>query len=149
MVVDTSVFIADALSRTRSNAASQLLEIASAGLFELIMCGEIRLEVNEVLSRVGDMSPVDITARYDELWSAAHWVTPVEEQAHHLAVVNRDAGDTMVVRAAEAIYQQLPELARAEDKFVVSYNRRHFRPGTSYAGFLFVTPRDLWRRIGE
>lgn len=71
VVIDTSVFISDALSRTQAGAASQVLAILPA-VATIIMCEAIR-----------------------------------------------------------------------EEEFIVTGNPRHLKPGTNYAGFLFVTPHDL------
>ena len=73
---------------------------------------------------------------------------PVPLGPHHLKVVANDQEDTMVVRVAEAIFTQATDLVGRRDKFIVSANTKHFRPGTNDAGFQVVTARELIEKLG-
>ncbi|MHB8400202.1 MAG: PIN domain-containing protein [Candidatus Limnocylindrales bacterium] len=149
VVLDTSVFVADAYSMIRRGAASTVLALAAAGVIDVVLCEEIRAELREVFEEDQlDMRSIDlIFGRYAELFSRARWLTPVPQEPHHLKVVANDEEDTMVVRVAEAIFTQATDLVAAPDKFIVSANTKHFRPGTNYAGFQFVTARELVEKL--
>lgn len=151
VVLDTSVFVADAYSRTRRGGASTVLALAAAGVIDVVLCEEIRAELREVFEEDQlDLRLIDlIFGRYAELFARARWLTPVPQGPHHLKVVANDEEDTMVVRVAEAIFTQATDLVPAPDKFIVSANTKHFRPGTNYAGFQFVTARELVEKLGR
>jgi predicted nucleic acid-binding protein len=146
IVIDTSVFVADALSTRRSNAPTRLLMLAATGHFNLVLCEEIRTELRAVLSRKAGWTEADVQARFGRIFDRASWLTPVPEEPHHRVAVQGDSADTVIVRVAEAIYvSNRPDLVALPAKFVVSVNTRHFPPGATYAGFVFVTPHDLLR----
>ena len=110
VILDTSVFIQDALSPEQKGAASQLLAIVPT-VAHVVMCMEARAELLEKLSGFG-WSVEDVEARYGPIFDAAIWVEPVEEGPHHLKAVSSDRDDTMFVRAAEAVYVAAPEIDR-------------------------------------
>ena len=146
IVIDTSVFVADALSARRSNAPTRLLMLAATGHFNLVLCEEIRTELRAVLSRKAGWTDLDVQQRFEPVFDRASWLTPVPEEPHHRAAVQGDSADAVIVRVAEAIYvSNRPDLVALPAKFVVSMNTRHFPPGATYAGFIFVTPHDLLR----
>jgi predicted nucleic acid-binding protein len=146
IVIDTSVFVADALSRRRSNAPTRLLVLAATGHFNLVLCEEIRTELIAVLPRKAGWTETDVQARFGPIFDRASWLTPVPEEPHHRVAVQGDSADTAIVRVAEAIYvSNRPDLVALPAKFVVSVNTRHFPPGATYAGFVFVTPHYLLR----
>lgn len=128
-----------------------MLALASSGVIDIVLCEEIRAELREVFEDDGlDPRSVDlILGRYAEIFTRARWLTPVPQGPHHLKVVANDEEDTMVVRVAEAIFTQATDLVPAPDKFVVSANTKHFRPGTNYAGFQFVTARELVEKLSR
>jgi hypothetical protein len=147
VVIDTSVFLRDALSTSRSGAATQLLAILPA-IAHVVMCDEIR---DEILTKAEDILgwPRLLTLeRYGPILGTAVFVTPVTEREDHRRAVQGDLGDTMFVRVAEAIYVEHPDLVEADQlRFIVSENTRHFRPGSAYAGFLFGTSREILGRL--
>ena len=107
VVIDTSVFLRDALSTSRAGAATQLLAILPA-IAHVVMCNEIR---DEVLTKAEEILgwPRRLTLeRYGPLLSTAVFVTPVAEREDHRRVVHGDLDDTMFVRVAEAIYLEHP-----------------------------------------
>ena len=110
VILDTSVFIQDALSPEQKGAASQLLAIIPV-VAHVVMCMEARAELLEKLSGFG-WSVDDVEARYGPIFNAAIWVEPVEEGPHHLKAVANDRDDTKFVRAAEAVYVTAPEIDR-------------------------------------
>ena len=131
------------MSKTRAGAASQLLAILPA-IAHVVMCDEIRDEIIEKFADLVGWTEPQVLATYGPVFDAAVWVSPVDEQVWHLAVVNDDTGDTMLVRTAEAVYLQAFDLLdKDQQRFVVSENTNHLRPGTNYAGFLFVTAHGL------
>jgi predicted nucleic acid-binding protein len=148
VVIDTSVFLSDALSPTRNGAASQILAILPA-ITTIVMCDEIRQEILEKFSALLGWTETQVVATYGPVLEAAIWVTPVPEQPWHLKVVHDDQDDTMLVRTAEAVFTEAPDLIKADQlRFVVSENRRHLKPGTSYASFRCVTSHGLLKAIG-
>lgn len=151
VVLDTSVFVADAYSKTRRGGASTVLALAAAGVVDVVLCEEIRAELREVFEDDGlDPRSIDlILGRYAEIFTRVRWLIPVPQGTHHLKVVANDEEDTMVVRVAEAIFTQATDLVPAPDKFVVSANTKHFRPGTNYAGFQFVTAREFVEKLSR
>ena len=147
VVVDTSVFLADAMSTTGTAAASQVLAILPA-IAHVVLCDEIRQELNEKLTEYLGWTEGQVLARYGPVFDVAVWVTPVAEQAWHLKVVHEDPGDTMLPRAAEAVFTERPDLIDVDQgRFVVSQNTSDLVPGSSYASFMFVTARELLERI--
>lgn len=63
-------------------------------------------------------------------------------------VVQGDPDDTMLPRTAEAIFTENPALTEVDQgRFIVSENRKHLVPGTSYASFLFVTSHGLLEKM--
>jgi len=48
VVLDTSVFVADAYSRSRRGGASTVLALAAVGAIDVVLCEEIRAELREV-----------------------------------------------------------------------------------------------------
>lgn len=145
-MIDTSVFIADALGRERG-ASSQVLAITAAGTCIPILSDELWDEVAAKLQDPGGMTLAAIEDRYAEITESAIWVEPVAETSAHRSFVADDPDDTVLPRMAEALYDQAPEAAVVEEKFIVSLNRRHLRPGSNWAGFLCVTPHDLMARL--
>lgn len=147
VVVDTSVFMKDALSRTGTAAASQALAVLPA-IAHVVLCDEIRREVVEKLAEHLGWTEKQVLARYGPVFDAAVWVTPVDEQAWHLKVVQEDPDDTMLPRAAEAVFTERPDLIDVnQGRYVVSENTSDLVPGSGYASFMFVTARGLLERI--
>ncbi len=145
VIIDTSVFIQDALSRDHKGAASQLLAILPA-IAHIVMCNEMRDELFDKLDTFG-WTDTEIVEVYGPVLQAAIWVEPVEEGEHHRLIVNHDEGDTVFVRTAEAVFIDVPGIIGEQQRFIVSSNTRHFRPGTAYAGFLFGTPHDVLKAL--
>jgi hypothetical protein len=142
LIIDTSVFLKDALSRTRSGAATQLLAIAPV-VAHIVMCDELRNEVLDLLERHLAWPTVTAYKAYAPIFEAARWLTPVAERADHRLIAH-DIDDTMLVRVAEAVYVDALELvAPGQVRYIVSENTRHLRPGSAYAGFLFGTAHDV------
>lgn len=151
VIIDTSVFLADAASPRRSGAATQILRILPA-VAHIALCDDIRRELFEKLTGDLEWTHAEVLDRYGVVLDAATWVAPVEERGDHLAFVKDDPGDTMLVRVAEAIYSDpegLSLIAPGQGRFIVSHNRRHVRPGSNYAGFLAVTPHQLLRDLAK
>lgn len=146
MIIDTSVFVADALGHERASS-SQVLAITAAGTCIAVLSDELWGEAAERLQNPGGLPPDSIRDRYSTITDAAIWVQPVEETAAHRSFVAADPDDTVLPRMAEAVYAQFPEEAATEHKFIVSLNRRHLRPGSNWAGFLCLTPHDLMARL--
>lgn len=147
VVIDTSVFMKDAMSKTGTAAASQVLAILPA-IAHVVLCDEIRQEVIEKLTEYLGWTEKQVLARYGPVFDVAVWVTPVEEQAWHLKVVQEDPDDTMLPRAAEAVFTERPDLIDAnQGRYVVSENTSDLVPGSNYASFLFVTAHGLLERI--
>lgn len=90
VVLDTSIFVADAYSRTQRGGASTVLALGSAGVIDIVLCEEIRAELREVFEEDG-----------------------------------------------------------LDPRSIVSANTRHFRPGPNYAGFQFVTARELIDKLSR
>jgi len=146
-VIDTSVFVADALSKRRTGATTRVLRLATVGELLVVLCEEIRSELTGVLARQAGWTEADVRAHFDTVFDRASWLTPVLEEPHHLVAVQGHSADTVVVRVAEAIYvSNRPDLVAIPAKYVVSANTRHFPPGATYAGFVFTTPHDLLAR---
>jgi len=146
-VIDTSVFVADAMSQFHGGASSRVLDLALTERFQLVMCDQIRDELVAVLVRKLAWTVWEVQTRFGAVFDRATWVAPVPEAPHHLAAVQGHSADTVVVRTAEAIYvSQRPDLVAIQAKYVVSMNTRHFPPGATYAGFVFTTPHDLLAR---
>ena len=142
VVIDTSVFLQDAFSKTRTGAASQVLTILPA-VAHIVMCDEIRDEIIASFEEHLGWSKAQVLTRYGPVFSAALWARPVEEREDHRRFVNEDADDTVFVRVAEAIYTDLAAIIEAEQvRLIISENTNHLRPGSAYAGFLFGTAHD-------
>jgi hypothetical protein len=147
VVIDTSVFLKDAMSPTRSGAASQILAILPA-IATIVMCDEIRQEILEKSFELLGWTEKQVATTYGPVLEAAIWVTPVPEQSWHLEVVHHDPDDTMLMRTAEAVFTEASDRIEADQlRFVVSENRRHLKPGTSYASFRCVTSHGLLKAI--
>ena len=111
LIIDTSVFLKDDLSRTRSGSATQLLAIAPA-VTQVAMCEELQLELLEQLERhLGWSSEIAREVR-GPIFEAARWITPAIERADHRLVVH-GIDDTMLVQVTEAVYVQAVERSRA------------------------------------
>jgi hypothetical protein len=148
VIVDTSIFIADALSPTRRGAASQVLAVLPA-VAHVVLCDEIVTELGAKLEEHLGWSAADMWAVYGPVLEAALWVAPVPERTDHRRAVNDDAGDTMLVRAAEAVYADLPDIVEADQlRFIASANTTDLRPGADYAGFRFGTAHDVLLALG-
>lgn len=148
VIVDTSIFIADALSPTRRGAASQVLAVLPA-VAHVVLCHEIVDELGAKLDEHLGWSAADMWTIYGPVLEAALWVAPVPERADHRRAVNDDAGDTMLVRAAEAVYADLPDIVEADQlRFIASANTTDLRPGADYAGFRFGTAHDVLLALG-
>jgi predicted nucleic acid-binding protein len=146
VVIDTSVFLKDALSPTHRGAASQILAILPA-IATIVMCDEIRQEILEKFSEILGWTEKQVLTTYGPVLEAAIWVLPVPEQPWHRKVVHDD-DDTMLVRTAEAVFTEAPDrIEAAQLRFVVSENKKHLKPGTSYASFLCVTSHGLLEAI--
>jgi len=145
VIIDTSVFLQDALSKERKGAASQLLAILPA-IAHVVTCDEMCDELFDKLEAFG-WTRAQVLESYGPVLEAAIWVEPVEEGEHHRRVVNHDEGDTVFVRTAEAVFIDAPHIIGEQRRFVISSNTRHFRPGTVYAGFLFGTPHDVLKAL--
>ncbi len=142
VVIDTSVFLKDAFSKTRVGAASQILAILPA-VAHIVMCIEIRDEIFETFEEHLGWSKTQVLAAYGPILNAALWVTPVTEREDHRRVVNKDDDDTIFVRVTEAIYSEMATIIEADQiRLVISENTHHFRLGSAYAGFLFGTAHD-------
>jgi hypothetical protein len=151
VIIDTSAFLADAVSPGRSRAATQILRILRPAA-HIALCDDIRRELFEKLTGDLEWTNAGVLARHGVVLGAATWVAPVEERGDHLAFVKGDPDDTMLVRLAEAIYsdpEALGLIAPDQGRFIVSHNRRHVRPGSNYAGFLAVTPHQLLRDLAR
>jgi predicted nucleic acid-binding protein len=143
LIIDTSVFVSDAFSKTGTGASSRLLAVAPA-IAHLVMCDEIRSEILRTFDEVVRWNRAQVLARYGPVLEAARWIEPVAEQEHHLKIVGKDPKDTVFVRLAEAVYTQATDLLGPEQlRFVVTENTRHFPQGADYAGFRFDTPRGV------
>ncbi len=145
VIVDTSVFVSDALSSGHNGAASQLLALLPA-VAHVVTCAEAQDELFEKLEAF-DWSRDDVLERYGPIFDAAIWVEPVEEREDHLKAVGQDRDDTMYVRVAEAVYSVAPEIIGEQLRFITSANTRHFKPGANYAGFRFDTPHGVLKRL--
>jgi hypothetical protein len=149
VIIDTSIFISDALSPGRTGAASQVL-VALPTLATIVLCEDIRDELMEKLVEKFHWTERRVLESYGPVIDAAVWVTPVEEQPWHRKVVKGDPDDTMLPRTAEAVYVQKISLIDAgQDRFIVSANPKHLVPGAAYSGFLFVTAHDLLLRMPD
>lgn len=147
VVIDTSVFLKDAMSPTHRGAASQVLAILPA-IATIVMSDEIRQEILEKFSEILGWTEKQVLTTYGPVLEAAVWVLPVPEQSWHRKVVHDDTDDTMLVRTAEAVFTEAPDrIEVGQLRFVVSENRRHLKPGTSYASFLYVTSHGLLEAI--
>ena len=148
VVIDTSVFLKDAMSPIHRGAASQILAILPA-IATIVMSDEIRQEILEKFSEILGWTDKQVLTTYGPVLEAAIWVIPVPEQPWHRKVVHDDEDDTMLVRTAEAVFTEAPDrIEAAQLRFVVSENKRHLKPGTSYASFLCVTSHGLLEAIG-
>ncbi len=148
VVIDTSVFLQDAFSKTRRGAASQLLAIVPV-VAHVVMCDDIRDEIFEKLEVHLGWSRAQVLSAYGPVLRAALWAEPVEEREDHRRIVNNDSDDTMFVRVAEAIYTDLPTIIEADQiRFIASENTNDFRPGSAYAGFIFGTAHDALVALG-
>jgi len=84
VVLDTSVFLKDAMSPTHKGAASQILAILPA-IATIVLCDEIRQEILEKFSEILGWTEKQVMATYSPVFEAAIWVTPVPEQGDPLA----------------------------------------------------------------
>jgi hypothetical protein len=142
-VIDTSVFLRDALSSTRRGAASRVLAILPV-VAHVVLCEDIRMELVEKVKVYLGWTDADVRAAYGPVFRAARWLLPVPEGPHHLRIVHHDAADTMLVRVAEAVYSDAVDLlAPDQGRFIVTENTRHLPAGTAYAGFLAVTGHGM------
>lgn len=149
MIIDTSIFISDALSPERRGSASQVL-VALPTLATIVLCDDIRDELVEKLVEKFHWTERTVLETFGPILDAAVWVTPVVEQAWHRTVVNDDPDDTVLPRTAEAVYLDKMSLIDADqDRFIVSANRKHLVPGAAYSGFLFVSAHDLLLRMSN
>ena len=149
VIIDTSVFLADAESSGHAGAASRVLRVMPSAS-HVVLCDGIRQELFEKLIEDRGWTSAEILEVYGVVLEAAIWVTPVEERDEHLAFVNRDPGDTMIVRTAEAVFSDphaVHLIAADQARFIVSHKRKHLRPGSNYAGFLVVTPHGLLEKF--
>ena len=146
LIIDTSVFVKDALSRTRSGSATQLLAIAPA-ITQIVMCDELRKEVLELLERHLGWSTETARDTYGPIFDAARWVTPVPERDDH-RLMEHDIDDIILVRVAEAVFVDAIDITDADQvRYIVSENIRHLRPGSAYAGFLFGTAHRVFEAL--
>jgi len=72
VIVDTSIFLADALSPTRRGAASQVLAILPA-VAHVVLCEEIRDELATKLEEHLGWSEADMLATYGPVLDSARW----------------------------------------------------------------------------
>jgi predicted nucleic acid-binding protein len=145
-VIDTSVFVADALSQRQKGSPSRVIDLALRDELHLVLCVEILAELVGVLRRQ-TWPEARVMAYFGPVFDRASWLTPVPEEPHHLAAVQRHSADTVVVRTAETIYvSSRPDLVAIPAKYVVSMNTKHFPPGATYAGFIFTTQHHLLAR---
>ena len=149
LIIDTSVFVKDALSKNRTGTASQILALAPA-IGYIVTCDEIVEEMVEKIVQHAGWTRVQVLEVYGAILAAAVVVTPVPEREDHRRFVNDDADDTMFVRVAEAIYEQAEGLIAADQmRIIVSENTHHLRPGSGYAGFLCRTAADAVRALTD
>lgn len=149
VIIDTSVFVKDALSKNRAGAASQILALAPA-IAHIVTCDDIVEETLEKIVQHAGWSRAQVLEVYGAVLAAAVVVTPVPEREDHRRFVNDDADDTMFVRVAEAIYEQAEGLIAADQlRIIVSENTHHLRPGSGYAGFLCRTAAGAVRALTE
>ena len=142
-VIDTSVYVADALSRHQTGSPSRVVDLALNDEFHLVLSNEILAELMGALRR-HTWPEARVMDYFGPAFERAIWLTSVPEERHHLAAVQGHSADTIVVRTAEAIYvSNRPDLVAIPTKYVVSMNTKHFPPGATYAGFKFVTPHQL------
>lgn len=138
-IIDTSVFVADALAVVDREPASVLALIVTDVLLS-VSCDELRLETLEKLEEVAGLASDVIDARYGPVWTRTLFVPPVVETDQHRQFVAGDADDTVLPRTAEAIYEHAPDAVVVARKYIVSRNTKHLRPGSSWGGFLVSTP---------
>ena len=145
-VIDTSVYVADALSRRQTGSPSRVLDLALNDDFHLVLSTEILAELIGARGR-HTWSEARVMEYFGPVFDSAIWLKPVPHEPHHLSAVQGHSPDTIVVRTAEAIYvSNRPDLVAIPAKYVVSMNTKHFPPGAAYAGFMFVTPHQLLER---
>jgi predicted nucleic acid-binding protein len=85
-VIDTSVFVADALSRRQNGSPSRVIDLALRDEFHLVLCVEILGELVAVLRRQ-TWPEARVMAYFGPVFDRASWLTPVPEEPHHLAAV--------------------------------------------------------------
>lgn len=146
VIIDTSVFVSDALGRERGSS-SQVLAVTAAGTCAAVMSDELWTETRDKLQDPGGIPAEAIDDRYIFVLDAALWVEPVEETPAHRSFVADDPDDTVLPRMAEAVYNEYPDQARTERKFIASLNKRHLRSGSNWAGFLCLTPHQVMARL--
>lgn len=149
LIIDTSVFVQDAMSKTRTGAATQILAIAPA-IAHVVICNEM---VDEVIAKIvqrAGWTSAQVLEVYGGVIAPAVVVTPVPETKVHRRFVKDDKDDTMFIRVAEAIYVEAPDLIEADQtRIIVSENTTHLRSGSAYAGFLCRTAADALRHLSE
>jgi hypothetical protein len=99
-VIDTSVFVADAMSEARAASPSKVHRMVVVRELRLVLCQEIRAEIVSVLAKRAGWTAADVDTRFGPVFDRATWVTPVPEEPHHLAAVQGHSADTIVVRTA-------------------------------------------------
>ena len=97
VVIDTSVFISDALSTTQKGAASQVLAILPA-VATIIMCEDIREELTEKLVERLGWTRRQVAETYGPIFDVALWLVPVEEQPFAGRVPERSGAPAAPVR---------------------------------------------------
>lgn len=149
LIIDTSVFVKDALSKNRTGAASQILALAPAIAY-VVTCDDIVEEMVEKIVQHAGWTRAQVLEVYGAILAAAVVVTPVPEREDHRRFVNDDANDTMFVRVAEAIYEEAEGLIAADQvRIIVSENTHHLRSRSGYAGFLCRTAADAVRALAD
>jgi predicted nucleic acid-binding protein len=147
IIIDTSVFVRDALSRTGAGASSHVLALAPA-IAHIVTCDEIVDELVETIVEHARWTKAQVLETYGPVLSASIVVNPVTETETHRRFVKHDLDDTLFIRIAEAIFTEASHILEANQlRLIVSENTNHFRPGSSYASFLCGTARDALVRL--
>jgi hypothetical protein len=144
-VLDSSIYVASLLTTNPRSPNRETIEFALAGIYILGTSEYIKADVEETLIDEAGLEPEPVHAALSPIWRVARWLEPVDDSPVFAAAV-KDEDDRPILRAAVGAYL-LPELAPLPEKFLISENTRHFKPGRNLYGFHCTTPGGFLAQI--
>ncbi|MDQ2913465.1 MAG: PIN domain-containing protein [Chloroflexota bacterium] len=136
-VVDSSVLVAAVVSSHPQSPNREVVELALVDVFVMGVSDYIRSEVEGTLLEDFGLTQEQIDAVLSPIWRVARWLEPVPETPELRAAI-KDPNDRPILQAAIGAYS-IPELAPLPEKYLISENTTHFKPGRNHYGFECIT----------